>query len=132
MVALVTRVPPPPSPPSPAADDPYLSLPPPAPSCQLLVRHVEDSLALLAAADADLQAQPLAPPAAAAGAATSPLRRAGRTLVADIGSGSGFPGMVVAIARPEWDVVLVEAVKKARCLLLCARVSVEVGSACRC
>ncbi len=35
----------------------------------------------------------------------------------DLGSGAGFPGMVVAIARPEAKVTLVEPIKK-RCLFL--------------
>jgi 16S rRNA (guanine527-N7)-methyltransferase len=30
----------------------------------------------------------------------------------DLGTGAGFPGLVIAILRPEWDVVLVESRKK--------------------
>ena len=30
-------------------------------------------------------------------------------LVADLGSGSGLPGLVLAILRPDWQVALVEA-----------------------
>lgn len=32
--------------------------------------------------------------------------------LADIGSGGGLPGMVLAIVQPEWSVVLVESVEK--------------------
>ena len=34
------------------------------------------------------------------------------TLIADLGSGAGFPGLVLAVARPEARVVLVESVGK--------------------
>jgi len=78
---------------------------------------VEDALALLPCIDAAV-----AEPAAA-------LR------LTDVGSGSGFPGVVLAIARPRWTVTLVETLgKKARfleevcacvplpnCTTLCAR-----------
>ena len=30
----------------------------------------------------------------------------------DIGSGSGAPGLIVKLARPEWEVVLIEAVRR--------------------
>ena len=41
----------------------------------------------------------------------------GRPRLLDIGSGGGFPGMVLAMGRPEMDVVLVErSQKKARFL----------------
>jgi len=33
-------------------------------------------------------------------------------LVVDVGSGAGFPGLVLAIARPDWQIVSVEAVDK--------------------
>lgn len=33
-------------------------------------------------------------------------------LVADVGSGAGLPGLVLAMARPDWQVVSVEAVDK--------------------
>lgn len=51
-------------------------------------RHVQDSLALL----------PLLPPAPAP--------------VIDLGSGAGFPGLVIALAEPERPVTLVEAVRR--------------------
>jgi 16S rRNA (guanine527-N7)-methyltransferase len=33
-------------------------------------------------------------------------------LVVDVGSGAGFPGLVLAIVRPDWQIVSVEAVDK--------------------
>ncbi|KAI0512406.1 hypothetical protein KFK09_013045 [Dendrobium nobile] len=74
---------------------------------EVMERHVEDSLALL-----------------------TPLRRSylsrccpssfpscdGLKLV-DVGSGSGFPGLVLAIACPTWNVTLLESMQK-RCFFL--------------
>jgi 16S rRNA G527 N7-methylase RsmG len=59
-----------------------------------MVRHVEDALALLPVVDAAL-----------------PQPNAAVRLV-DVGSGAGFPGMVLAIARPLWRVTLVESLGK--------------------
>lgn len=65
---------------------PRLALIGPGTAGETLVRHFAESLAAL----------PLLPE-------TSP----GRLL--DVGSGAGFPGLVLAAARPRWDVTLVEA-----------------------
>ena len=51
-------------------------------------RHVNDSLALLPALDVRMEAR---------GAD-------GQHRVVDVGSGAGFPGMMLAIARPDWQV----------------------------
>lgn len=62
----------------------------------MLVKHVFDSLSLL----------PYLPPATTG-------RPAGR--VADIGTGAGFPGLPLAILRPDLDFLLVDSIgKKAR------------------
>lgn len=58
---------------------------------RVYTRHFSESLALLAALEA-------------AGVARSP--------IIDIGSGAGFPGLPVKIARPDLDVTLVEATGK--------------------
>lgn len=61
---------------------------------KMVTHHVLDSLAVLPA----LQKSALA-------------ERHGLTL-ADIGSGAGLPGLVLAIARPDWSITSIEAVEK--------------------
>ena len=61
---------------------------------RMLSLHLADCLALLPALD----------------------RRAPRRLL-DIGSGAGLPGLVLAVMRPHWQLVLVEAVQK-KCAFL--------------
>jgi len=60
---------------------------------QMLVQHVFDSLAAL-------------PPIAEALAGTND------ACVMDVGSGAGLPGVVLAVARPDWRVCCVDAVEK--------------------
>src|SRR5579859_805379 len=55
---------------------------------EVLMKHFLDSLSLLSAYDAS------------------------HTSLLDIGSGAGFPGMVLKIVRPEWHVTLLEATGK--------------------
>lgn len=60
---------------------------------EMVTHHLLDSLAVLPALQASAQAgRPLA--------------------LADVGSGAGLPGIVLAIARPDWSVTSVEAVEK--------------------
>ena len=61
---------------------------------QIWVRHFLDSLAGLSVLDALAQKT------------GNPLR------ILDIGSGAGFPGLVLAIIRPAWQVVSLEATEK--------------------
>eukprot|EP00241_Pyramimonas_parkeae_P023365 CAMPEP_0114292696 /NCGR_PEP_ID=MMETSP0059-20121206/9203_1 /TAXON_ID=36894 /ORGANISM="Pyramimonas parkeae, Strain CCMP726" /LENGTH=279 /DNA_ID=CAMNT_0001414369 /DNA_START=89 /DNA_END=928 /DNA_ORIENTATION=+ len=60
-------------------------------------RHVGDSLAVLPALDLALEQVPNCnvPP-----------------LVMDVGSGGGLPGLLLAIARPAWDLTLLDTLKK--------------------
>lgn len=60
----------------------------------MLTLHLADSLSLLPALD----------------------RRAPRRVL-DVGSGGGLPGLVLAIMRPQWQLVLVDAVQK-KCAFL--------------
>ena len=61
---------------------------------QVEVRHFLDSLAGLSVLDALSQ-------------------KTGKALqVLDIGSGAGFPGLVLAVVRPAWQIVSLEATKK--------------------
>lgn len=64
---------------------------------QMLIQHVFDSLSLVG---------PLARVLDARGDA-----QAGARLM-DVGSGGGLPGVVLAIARPDWQVTCVDAVEK--------------------
>jgi len=62
----------------------------------MVTHHLLDSLAVLPAMDA-WQKSTLA---------------GRRFRLADVGSGAGLPGLVLAIARPDWSVVSIEAVEK--------------------
>ena len=60
----------------------------------MLLKHVVDGVSLLPALDAEAAAAP------------------GALRVVDVGTGAGFPGLVLGIARPQWDVMLLEAARK--------------------
>lgn len=64
---------------------------------EMVTHHLLDSLAVLPALEHDAQNSALA---------GRPYR------LADIGSGAGLPGIVLAIARPAWSITSVEAVEK--------------------
>jgi 16S rRNA (guanine527-N7)-methyltransferase len=78
---------------------PRLALIGPGTAGEVLARHYGESLAALPL---------LAPPSADAGA------------LVDLGSGAGFPGFVLAAARPDLDAVLVEARARKWAFLLAA------------
>jgi len=69
---------------------------------EVLTRHVADSLALIPAIERAAGLDPSDP----AASARTPLR------VLDVGSGAGFPGMALAIARPRWEVTLLDTLQK--------------------
>ncbi|XP_057422431.1 uncharacterized protein LOC130716242 [Lotus japonicus] len=79
---------------------------------QVMERHVEDSLAILPPLSDCYRAH--------CGGSGDKLS------LVDVGTGAGLPGVVLAIARPEWDVTLLESMNK-RCVFLEHVVSV-VGS----
>jgi 16S rRNA G527 N7-methylase RsmG len=65
---------------------------------QILERHVEDALALVPILQSAL----------------GPDSERATIKLVDVGSGAGFPGMVLAIARPSWKVTLVDSMNKVR------------------
>ncbi|XP_009418010.2 uncharacterized protein LOC103998296 isoform X1 [Musa acuminata AAA Group] len=72
---------------------------------EVMSRHVEDSLAIL---------PPLRRSYLAHCCSSSPCDGLN---VVDVGSGAGLPGLILAIACPNWKVTLLESMKK-RCLFL--------------
>ncbi|DBA96341.1 TPA: hypothetical protein ACH3X3_002516 [Trebouxia sp. C0006] len=69
--------------------------------------HIEDSLALLPVLDAITKRQTAS-------------RQEDATLlcsILDVGSGGGLPGVILAIARPDWQVTLLDSLRK-RCIFV--------------
>lgn len=79
---------------------------------EAMERHVEDSLSILPPLSDCYRSH--------CGASCDKLS------LVDVGTGAGLPGVVLAIARPEWDVTLLESMNK-RCVFLEHVVSV-IGS----
>lgn len=69
------------------------------------IQHVVDSLAVLPALNRIV-------PRSGSEAATGATETHVRAKIMDVGSGGGLPGVVVAIARPDWMVTCVDAVEK--------------------
>lgn len=51
-----------------------------------------------------------------------------RFSLADVGSGAGLPGLVLAIARPDWSVVSIEAVDKKAAFQRQAKIELGLGN----
>lgn len=54
----------------------------------------------------------LANPSEASAGAPSSESRGSRLRILDLGTGGGLPGLVLAIARPDWEITLVDSVKR--------------------
>lgn len=80
---------------------------------EVLERHFGESLAAL----------PLVP-------VTPPAPDGAGGVLVDVGSGAGFPGLVLAAARPEWEAVLVEARQRKWAFLM--SVARKAALSCRC
>jgi 16S rRNA (guanine527-N7)-methyltransferase len=74
---------------------------------EMVTHHLLDSLAVLPIFEKS--AMPLR---AASGLTASLLAGRQKLRLADVGSGAGLPGLVLAIARPDWQVTSVETVEK--------------------
>ena len=72
---------------------------------EVLTRHVADSLALIPAIESALGE-------AHASSGSDAEERSVRIKLLDVGSGAGFPGMALAIARPNWNVTLLDTLQK--------------------
>uniref|UniRef100_A0A0D6R7T4 Ribosomal RNA small subunit methyltransferase G n=1 Tax=Araucaria cunninghamii TaxID=56994 RepID=A0A0D6R7T4_ARACU len=72
--------------------------------CAMMERHVEDSLALL-------------PVIEDAYGKHCSATESENLKVVDVGSGAGLPGVILAIARPDWQVTLIESLQKRCCFL---------------
>lgn len=72
--------------------------------CAVMERHVEDSLALLPIIENAYKNN------------FSTMENVKLKLV-DVGSGAGLPGIILAIARPDWQITLIESLQK-RCFFL--------------
>jgi len=95
---------------------PRLALIGPGTAADVLERHFGESLAALA----------LLPPRPPAGGGNA---EGGGELV-DVGSGAGFPGLVIAAARPLWRVTLIEARQRKWAFLM--SVARRAALSCRC
>ena len=82
---------------------------------EVLTRHVADSLALIPAIESAVGEERTS---------GSEAKEQSVTLL-DVGSGAGFPGMALAIARPNWNVTLLDTLQKRTTFL--ADAAIECG-----
>ena len=82
---------------------------------EVLTRHVADSLALIPAIESAVGEERTS---------GSEAKEQSVTLL-DVGSGAGFPGMALAIARPSWNVTLLDTLQKRTTFL--ADAAIECG-----
>ncbi|KAK8952210.1 hypothetical protein KSP39_PZI003715 [Platanthera zijinensis] len=78
---------------------------------EVMTRHVEDSLALLPPLRRSYLSMCSSSPSSSSSPSCDGIK------LVDVGSGSGLPGLIIAIACPTWKVTLLESMQK-RCSFL--------------
>ncbi len=89
-----------------------LSLVGPGTAEEVVIRHFGESLAalpLLPDVSRETSQEGSGEPPVPQNGSSGPESTAGSPVLVDIGSGGGFPGLVLALALPDWEVFLVES-----------------------
>ena len=95
----------------------------------VLQRHVADSLALIPAIEAALSSGSDGDGGGGGdGGDITTSSATGKVRILDVGSGAGFPGVALAIARPNWEVTLLDTLQKRTSFLDAAAADCGAGN----